>query len=347
MPKVSVIIPVYNTEKYLRQCLDSVINQTLTDIEIICVNDGSTDNSINILNEYAKNDSRIIVLSQKNSGAAIARNNGINNAIGEYLYFIDSDDYVDTTFLEKMYSQSLKYNADICLCRRYNYDALRDRLEQMNDALITELLPSECFNVDDINKNIFQFCAIGTFSKIFKASFIKNNNIYFEDLSSCNDVFFNFIALTFAKAITYVDEFLVTSVRCREGSITSKRGDKIKNIIIAGNSVKKHLEKCGLFDKVKSSYYRRLAFNFYYEICQCNDKDIKNNFLKDAKEFLPTRYFLLLKKYQLDGFFKQARNFIFSIRNEYENNSKYKKITVLGLSCKFKINKRSKNSEKI
>ncbi len=150
MPKVSVIIPVYNTEKYLRQCLDSVINQTLTDIEIICVNDGSTDNSTNILNEYANNDSRIIVLSQKNSGAAIARNNGINNAIGDYLYFIDSDDYVDTTFLEKMYSKSLKYNADICLCRRYNYDALRDRLEQMNDALITELLPSECFNVDDI-----------------------------------------------------------------------------------------------------------------------------------------------------------------------------------------------------
>ena len=88
MPKVSVIIPVYNVEKYLRECLDSVINQTLSDIEIICINDGSTDNSLEILKEYAENDSRIKIITQENQGQGVARNNAIEAAQGEYLVFV-------------------------------------------------------------------------------------------------------------------------------------------------------------------------------------------------------------------------------------------------------------------
>ena len=98
MPKVSVIIPIYNTEKYLRKCLDSVCNQTLSDIEIICVNDCSTDNSLEILEEYASKDNRIKLIDFKeNKGAAVARNAGIDEAKGEYIGFVDSDDFVDET----------------------------------------------------------------------------------------------------------------------------------------------------------------------------------------------------------------------------------------------------------
>ena len=99
MPKISVIIPVYNAEKYLRVCLDSVVNQTLEDIEIICVNDGSTDKSSNILKEYAEKDGRIIILTQKNQGAAIARNKGISVAKGEYLSLLDCDDFFELDML--------------------------------------------------------------------------------------------------------------------------------------------------------------------------------------------------------------------------------------------------------
>ena len=114
MPKVSVIIPVYNTERYLRRCLDSVCNQTLSDIEIICINDCSTDNSLDILKEYADKDKRIKIINFKeNKGAAVARNTGIDIVNGEYIGFIDSDDFVDSDFYEKLYNTASENNSDI------------------------------------------------------------------------------------------------------------------------------------------------------------------------------------------------------------------------------------------
>ena len=102
MVKISVVIPVYNVEKYLEQCLDSVIAQSFEDIEVICVNDGSTDSSLEILKRYADNDSRIKIISQKNKGAGAARNVGIENAAGEYVYFMDSDDYLNADAFERL-----------------------------------------------------------------------------------------------------------------------------------------------------------------------------------------------------------------------------------------------------
>ena len=101
MVKVSVVIPVYNVEDYLRDCLDSIVNQTLKDIEIICINDGSTDNSLEILEHYKSKDERIKVISQENGGISAARNKGIDLASGDYISFIDSDDYIDNNFYEK------------------------------------------------------------------------------------------------------------------------------------------------------------------------------------------------------------------------------------------------------
>lgn len=113
MPKVSVIVPVYNVENYLKECLDSVINQTLQDLEIICINDGSTDGSLKILEEYQKRDERIQVISQKNGGLSAARNTGMNAATGEYLYFFDSDDAIAPETLKELYELCQKNKLDI------------------------------------------------------------------------------------------------------------------------------------------------------------------------------------------------------------------------------------------
>ena len=122
MSKVSVIIPVYNTEKFLRKCLDSVCNQTLQDIEIICINDCSTDGSLEILREYAGKDNRIKLIELlENCGAAKARNIGIDIAEGEYLGFVDSDDFIDLDFYKKLYGKAKETDADAVKGKLYLY----------------------------------------------------------------------------------------------------------------------------------------------------------------------------------------------------------------------------------
>jgi glycosyltransferase involved in cell wall biosynthesis len=113
MAKISVVVPVYNVEKYLKECIDSIINQTLEDIEIICVNDGSTDSSLEILNDYAKKDSRIIVINKSNSGYGHTMNMGLNAATGEYVGIIESDDFADKNMFEDLYKLAKEYDADI------------------------------------------------------------------------------------------------------------------------------------------------------------------------------------------------------------------------------------------
>lgn len=117
MPKISVIIPVYNVEKYLARCLDSVIAQTFSDIEIICINDGSTDNSAEILSEYAKKDKRIKIITQENSGVVAARNNGIASSVGEYIYPLDGDDIIAPMTLEKLYNAMVSGYGDVITSR--------------------------------------------------------------------------------------------------------------------------------------------------------------------------------------------------------------------------------------
>lgn len=123
-PKVSVIIPVYNAENYLKECLDSILKQTLQEIEVICVNDGSSDGSLSILNEYVKEDSRLKIISQENQGAGSARNNGLKYAKGLFVIFLDCDDIFEHNMLEIMYSKAILLNLDVCVCRsdQFNND---------------------------------------------------------------------------------------------------------------------------------------------------------------------------------------------------------------------------------
>ena len=116
MPKVSVIMPVYNVAKYLPMCLESIVSQTLTDIEILCVNDGSTDNSLDVLQQFEEKDKRIIIIDKKNEGSGIARNTALERAQGEYVYFVDSDDWLDNNdVLKKITERADSENLDILI----------------------------------------------------------------------------------------------------------------------------------------------------------------------------------------------------------------------------------------
>lgn len=121
-PKISVIVPVYNADRYLNQCVDTILNQTFTDFELILVNDGSTDFSYKICKGYVEKDHRVRLLSQENKGPGSARNLGIENANGDFITFVDSDDYVSVNYLEKMHHTQEKYNCDVVMTAYYRYD---------------------------------------------------------------------------------------------------------------------------------------------------------------------------------------------------------------------------------
>ena len=174
-PKVSVIVPVYNTSAYLRECLDSIINQTLKEIEVICVDDGSTDGSLDILKEYAKKDKRFTIITQQNTSAGAARNAGLVVAKGEYLSFLDSDDFFAPEMLEEMYNKALAVIADICIC---NSSRLEDNNISMNYELKTFLFKDKpIFSYKNIPDYIFQISVAYQWDKIFKLNFIEKYNI--------------------------------------------------------------------------------------------------------------------------------------------------------------------------
>ncbi len=184
VPKISIIVPVYNVEKYLSVCLDSLLNQTLDDIEIICVNDGSTDGSLHILKEYANLDSRIKVICQENRGLAGARNTGIKAASGNYIGFVDSDDWVDDDFFEKLYNTASSSNADIARAP-YKYSYNDKEIEEEN---LTPILTKRFSNNESLGINEH---SVVVWNAIYKTDFILQNNIKFDDnIYISEDIYF-------------------------------------------------------------------------------------------------------------------------------------------------------------
>ena len=234
MAKVSVIVPVYNTEKYLPQCLDSVINQSLQDIEIICVNDGSTDHSLEILQQYELSDKRVIVYSQPNSYAGIARNTGMKHANGEYLFFLDSDDYIAPDALEKMYCQAETDLADICVCGGKNFfedtgkEMLFDGL--LNMKLVPSMIP---FSLETWPQYILNFTNVGVWNKLYRREFIIQKDLHFTNLKRGEDIGFVIPALCLADRISVVNDFLVVYRAFRTDGLTTTGDESVKEILNA------------------------------------------------------------------------------------------------------------------
>lgn len=228
MEKVSVIVPVYNAENYLSNCINTIINQTYENIEIILVNDGSKDDSLNICNEFAEKDDRIIVLNIENSGVSFARNLGLESASGNYITFVDSDDWIELNMVEFAVEKSKKNNADIIMWSYFkNYS---------HNEKALPLIPGgdQSFTIDKDKlylKAIYQFygekgfndtVAAGiTWCKLYKVDLLKSNNIKFQkELTRAQDAVFNIEAFKKAKLIEFYDENLY-HYRINNSSISS------------------------------------------------------------------------------------------------------------------------------
>ena len=220
--KVSVVIPVHNGEQYLRECLDTVVGQTLKDLEIICVNDGSTDGSLQILEEYAAHDSRMKIISQPASNAGRARNTGLALVTGEYLSFLDADDWFEKDMLQTMVALAMKDDADIVFCKAATFNQKTGVHDKKSFSLKERLVPKDkIFSCRDIPEDAFQFCRTAAWDKLYKTSFIKGEGLNFQEQPRMNDCFFSSMANIRAKKMIVCDKFFV-HYRINSGtSITS------------------------------------------------------------------------------------------------------------------------------
>lgn len=203
MPKVSILVPVYNVEKYLRECLDSLINQTLQDIEIICINDGSTDNSPKILEEYQAKDTRIKVINKINSGYGASMNIGLNAATGDYIGIVESDDFADSNMFEDLYIIAVDNNADIVKSDFFFYTS--DDKKGRKAGKITKNKCNKVFNIKDDCKILKMMPSI--WSAIYKKEFLNKNIIRFLETpgASYQDTSFAFKTLSSAERIVFTD----------------------------------------------------------------------------------------------------------------------------------------------
>ena len=218
--KISIIIPVYNSEKYLRTCLDSITNQTLKDIEIIIVDDGSVDKSSEIYNEYLNKDDRIIVIKQTNQKQGAARNRGIEISKGEYIGFVDADDYVDLTFFEKLYETATRYEADMAIAGLIKVCAGKKKYKWKFE--------SEKLLTSDYDKFILghQIKNAAPYNKIYKRDFIEKNQIRFKENVFYEDGPFTVQAVYYANKIITVPEVFYYYLKNPTSTVNSKQTKK-------------------------------------------------------------------------------------------------------------------------
>lgn len=264
MPAVSVIVPVYNTEKYVQKCLDSLLAQTLSDIEIICVNDCSTDGSLKILQDYAKKDSRIRIIDFKeNRGAAAARNTGIDAAAGEYIGFVDSDDFIDPDFYEKLYIKAKETNADAAKGKLWLYD-LKNNSKYLEDWIDIN---------DDVKKHHAYFYFTFT-TAIYKREFINQHNIRFlEGLIHFEDPYFTIKAGLFYKTLVLDDSacyYYTNNPESSSRNITEKHAESISN----GSKIVLDLINNATIDK--EHYEIVFCFVLNQVLSWCNRQDVSD-----------------------------------------------------------------------
>ena len=359
MPKVSVIIPVYNTAKYLRKCLDSVINQTLKDIEIICINDGSSDNSIEILREYKQKDSRIIIIDKENEGAGIARNKGLDIAQGEYLGFVDSDDYVDLNFFEKLYNKAKESNYDIV---KGNYVVVLEdgeinktnEIKKIKKEIKYSKIPYE------------SFCS-SWWSAIYKTSMIDKYNIRFSQIRQKEDIPFLYNSICVAECFAVIDAvkyyyFIHKQSTCHRDLSGNELYQKYTDWFECRKDTLNFLNKINILkDKYITMFYYKVFNGCIYNLRNIMSNKNSENFshwvdrtyeiLQECKYDFQREYKDRLIKYIYDkdyprvyeeiNFNSVQLNFIkkiFSIRNSADK--KYKLLTILGIKIKIKRNKK-------
>ncbi len=270
-PKVSVVVPVYNVEKYLEQCLNSIANQTLKEIEIICVDDGSSDNSLQILQDFAAKDNRFTIIAQEHLMAGAARNNGMTLANGEYLSFLDSDDFFESDMLQIMYQKAVATNSDIVMCDMRNYN---NKTHKFSSGLNHQTQNFDAVIPLETKINLFDFFGPNVCTKLFRRQYVIDNNLYFQNLKSCNDIGFSFCSAAIANKISTVPQTFI-NYRVNTGTQTSSnRGKKDFNIVHAYKFIKDFLLKNKL-EVLLNDLKARIHQNFENELSRYEGDDIE------------------------------------------------------------------------
>lgn len=283
MPKVSVIIPTYNIEKHIRQCLDSVLNQTVKDIEVICVDDGSTDSTPKILKEYECADNRLKVYCQKNSGPGAARNTGLDKACGEYVIFLDSDDWFETTLLEKLLAAAKKHNADVAICRCVEFDTYTGREYPSGWTLKTEYLKSVSFSPQEIPEYFFQFTYGMPWDKLYLRSRLVGSGVRFPILRNSEDLAFVFPSLLSAERICICDAVLIHHRVNRKESVSNSRVKQPNDPFTAFEIVRRYLHDNGIYEQYEQSFLNWAMEFLVWHISNMNVPAVQHQYLLKFK----------------------------------------------------------------
>ena len=260
MTKLSIIVPVYNVEKYLPKCLESLIKQTLNDIEIICVNDGSMDNSLAILKEFASRDSRIKIIDNQHQGVAKTRNTGIEQSTGEYIGFVDSDDYIDIDFFEKLYNSATKSNSDIAIASILKHKKFFNIYNAKYTKEETAITIQDKIKLCEDKKHFFFYA----WNKIYHSGFIKENNIKFSEGQIYEDVMFAIKALYYSNKIISVYGTKYHYIE-HENSLTKykdKTGGKEQDLVKAYSELQEFCNSKNIEIPERLNYYTKENFGF-------------------------------------------------------------------------------------
>lgn len=285
---VSVIIPVYNGENYIERCLNSILNQTYTDLEILIINDGSTDRTEDIINRYIEDGKNVRCIYQKNQGVSIARNLGLKHAKGEYVSFVDSDDFVESTFIEKMYKSAKNNNSDMVVCGHVRYYA--DNLKK-----------NEVLNYKNENKSIYtQYESINLllnlsvkgylWDKLFKREKLIENNFFLEPNRYIEDWFPTFKYVCEINNITFVNEALYYYVQRDSSALHTINSKLLEDYVYSVKKIKKYLKE----NKIKYSKKSMQVFECetfysiirYFYIIENNKYEHKFEIYKKLREYI-------------------------------------------------------------
>ena len=276
MPKVSVIVPIYNVEKYLEKCINSLLSQTLEDIQIILVNDGSKDNSGNIAKEYEKNNKdRVIYVEKENGGLSDARNYGLKYATGDFIAFLDSDDYIEKNAYEEMYNKAIEENADYVEC-----DFI---WEFHNKIRVDKQYPYKN------KKEMLSFVRVVAWNKLIKRQLITDNNLEFPKGLRYEDVEFTYKLIPFINKFAYVDKPFIHYVQ-REGSIANVQNERTAEIFTVLDNVIEFYKENNIYDEYRDeleyNYARYLLCSSLKRMCKIKDKTIRGKLLTESWERL-------------------------------------------------------------
>ena len=282
--KVSIIVPIYNGEVYIKRCIDSLINQTLRNIEIILIDDGSTDTTPEIVDEYSNKGDKIKVFHKSNGGVSEARNFGVKNANGIYILFVDADDWCEPDMAEKMYTTAMNNLSDL-VCVGYSMDDENGKTILINksDSFM------ESSEKDEIAEIISKTNISYAVTKLYKLSLIQNNEIFFKtNLSLGEDALFVYDYLLNVKSMAVIDEVLYHYVRCNDQSLSTKYVYNIDQFIeIIFDKKRELFERFPMYKELseEAGYKREISstmmyiFNNYKLGCPLNSKE-RRTFIK-------------------------------------------------------------------